>query len=94
MARLYDSPARRKLRGQLRFSQPSPEPLSHKNVDGHLGPICNNCGGYGFTNSIGGASSGCQHCAQTGIATPDIRTLADVVKDLQQRVERLEKRRK
>lgn len=41
-----------------------------KNTDGHLGPICNNCGGFGFTLTLGGpgTSAGCKSCDQTGVA--------------------------
>jgi hypothetical protein len=40
-----------------------------KNVRGALGPICNYCGGYGFTLAFGqtGNSKGCTHCDQTGV---------------------------
>jgi len=38
-----------------------------KNVDGTLGPICNHCGGYGFTNSIGKTSLGCPYCLGSGV---------------------------
>jgi len=40
-----------------------------KNTDGSLGPICNNCGGYGFTHTVfnNGADAGCIHCKGTGI---------------------------
>jgi hypothetical protein len=42
-----------------------------KNTDGHLGPICNNCGGFGFTLTFGGVSNsaGCKDCDQTGVAS-------------------------
>lgn len=55
-----------------------------KNVDGHLGPICNNCGGYGFTLSANG-SKGCLYCEQTGIELPSKL-------ELLQRIEVLEKK--
>lgn len=38
-----------------------------KNSDGKLGIICNNCGGYGFTNIVTGGSAGCNKCNQTGV---------------------------
>lgn len=39
-----------------------------KNTDGHLGPKCNTCGGFGFTLTLTG-SAGCRDCNQTGVAT-------------------------
>lgn len=40
-----------------------------KNTRGDLGPVCNNCGGFGFTLTIGGTgSAGCKDCHQTGVA--------------------------
>lgn len=48
------------------------EQMHHqKNTDGHLGPKCNNCGGFGFTLTFGGVSNsaGCKDCNQTGVAT-------------------------
>jgi hypothetical protein len=50
--------------------------------DGSKGPLCNLCGGYGFTNSITGGSPGCQRCEQTGVEPVNLR-------ELQQRVEEL-----
>lgn len=41
-----------------------------KNSDGHLGPICNGCGGFGFTFGIAGTDHGCHRCDQTGVAQP------------------------
>lgn len=40
-----------------------------KNTDGTLGPICNTCGGFGFTHTLvnGGGSAGCPHCLGTGV---------------------------
>lgn len=40
-----------------------------KNFDASLGPICNNCGGYGFTYTLSnnGSASGCIHCKGTGV---------------------------
>lgn len=38
-----------------------------KNTRGELGPVCNNCGGYGFTLGFNG-SLGCHYCNQTGVA--------------------------
>ncbi len=42
----------------------------NKNADGHLGPKCSNCGGYGFTLGIAGIDHGCQRCYQTGVEHP------------------------
>lgn len=50
-------------------------PLVAKNNRGHLGPICNYCAGYGFTNILsdkGGSSAGCPRCSGTGVEQPDI----------------------
>lgn len=40
-----------------------------KNTRGELGPICNFCGGYGFTLAFGteGNSKGCPRCFGTGV---------------------------
>jgi len=40
-----------------------------KNTSGELGPICNNCGGYGYTNTMSrdGSSATCIHCLGSGI---------------------------
>lgn len=37
------------------------------NTDGAKGPICNYCGGYGFTNVATGGSAGCQRCLGSGV---------------------------
>ena len=59
-------------------------PTSNKNADGRLGPICNNCAGYGFTLSISGrGDSGCNHCGQTGIARLDNEQLSARVANLE-----------
>lgn len=50
-----------------------------KNTDGHLGPKCNWCGGYGYLNTITGGSAGCQRCNQSGIEQP---TVADLMKKI------------
>ena len=55
-----------------------------KNIDGHLGPICNSCGGYGYTLClVGGGSKGCHDCEQTGIAQPTKRELQDQINNFQ-----------
>jgi hypothetical protein len=44
-----------------------------KNNRGTLGPICDYCGGYGFTNMLsdkGGSSAGCSRCGGTGVEQP------------------------
>lgn len=47
-----------------------PEHQVHqKNTNGHLGPICNNCAGFGFTLGIAGRDHGCNYCNQTGVAS-------------------------
>jgi hypothetical protein len=60
-----------------------------KNTNGSLGPICNNCGGFGFTNNIEGGATGCAKCEQTGIQPPDIRELATKVNQLTDMVAQL-----
>ena len=52
-----------------------------KNTDGKLGPICNNCGGFGFTNSILGGSLGCRDCEQTGVVLP---TKVELLKQIEE----------
>lgn len=61
----------------------------YKNVDGHVGPICNNCGGYGFTNLITGGAGGCHRCDQTGIEPINTRDLAAKVDKLTELVTKL-----
>lgn len=57
-----------------------------KNTDGHLGPKCNNCGGFGFTLTFGGPSNsaGCKDCNQTGVATMTNAELQAAVIELKQ----------
>jgi hypothetical protein len=57
--------------------------------DGSKGPLCKNCGGYGFTNSITGGSPGCQRCEQTGIEPVNVQELQKQVSDLTKLVETL-----
>jgi hypothetical protein len=53
-----------------------------KNETGILGKICNNCGGYGFLNTLSGTSSGCMPCGQTGVAKPTVEELQEEIKEL------------
>lgn len=39
-------------------------PMNHK---GKHGPICNNCGGFGFTNIAFKGSRDCAKCKGTGV---------------------------
>lgn len=57
-------------------------PTAGKNITGELGPICNYCGGYGYTNGLGGNSSGCPRCNGDGIEPVDVRELKEQVKKL------------
>lgn len=41
----------------------------NKNVNGELGPICNNCGGLGWTMLLTGGNANCTYCDATGVAT-------------------------
>lgn len=46
------------------------ESRAPKNHNGKLGPICNNCGGYGFMLVLtrnGGDAKDCPECVGTGI---------------------------
>ena len=54
-----------------------------KNSDGHLGTICNYCGGYGFTNVVTGGSAGCPKCDQTGIQPISSSELLERIKELE-----------
>lgn len=58
--------------------------MVQKNTDGHLGPICNNCGGYGYTLTFGSLSSsaGCHACNQSGIAQPTAQQLQEQINKL------------
>jgi hypothetical protein len=58
-----------------------------KNEDGSKGPICNNCGGYGFTNTLTGGSFGCKECDQTGIALPSKREMLEKIEALQRQLD-------
>lgn len=53
-----------------------------KNNRGHLGPVCNYCGGYGFTNMLsdsGGKSASCPRCYGTGVEPVNVNQLkADI----------------
>jgi|SRR5215471_5522209 len=63
----------------------------HKNTRGDLGPICNSCGGYGYTNLITGGSGNCARCQGTGIQPPDLHALAARVALLEGQVAGLER---
>lgn len=39
-----------------------------KNARGVLGPICNNCSGFGFTYSLEGKHLDCKECHETGVS--------------------------
>lgn len=66
---------------EVDFKQLSP----NKNADGHLGPICNNCGGFGYTLGLKGerGGGGCHQCNQTGVATPTNQDLENRVASLE-----------
>jgi hypothetical protein len=57
-----------------------------KNSDGHLGKICNWCGGYGFTNVITGGSRGCPKCDQTGVEPVSNEELLNRIKELESKL--------
>lgn len=59
---------------------------SQKNTDGHLGPICSNCGGFGFTLGITGSDHGCHKCNQTGVAEMTNAELQAMVMDMAQQI--------
>lgn len=65
------------------------EHKAQKNTDGHLGPKCNNCGGFGFTLGIAGTDHGCKYCNQTGIASLSNAELQTIVVDLAQQITEL-----
>lgn len=62
-----------------------------KNTDGLLGEKCNNCGGYGYTMSIGGKSAGCQDCDQTGVKLPTRRELQNQIIEIRKDLKNLRK---
>ena len=53
-----------------------------KNADGSLGEKCNNCGGFGFTMSIGSGKLGCKDCEQTGVKLLSLKDLQDQMNDM------------
>lgn len=71
------------------------KPPQGKNTDGHLGPICNNCAGFGYTLRLKGESAGghCMNCEGSGVArmthqqlqnqvvglSADIKALKDII---------------
>lgn len=60
--------------------------MVYKNETGTLGKICNNCGGYGFTNNLQGQSSGCRDCEQTGVAKPTVIELMMEIAELRNKL--------
>lgn len=63
-----------------------------KNNRGTLGPICNYCGGYGFTNLLsdkGGSSASCPKCGGSGVEQPDINRLKSDIDMLKAEVQGL-----
>lgn len=56
--------------------------VNPKNVYGKLGPICNFCGGLGFTLNITSGSQGCQRCDQTGIEPVNTHELKKDVEEI------------
>lgn len=60
-----------------------------KNTDGSQGPICNHCGGFGYTNSMSGGAAGCPRCQGDGIAPIDIRALAKQVDGLDEKLNQI-----
>lgn len=60
-----------------------------KNVDGHLGPKCNNCAGFGFTLGIAGTDHGCNDCNQTGVAAMTNAQLQEKVIGLETKLDEL-----
>lgn len=59
------------------------KPALNKNATGLLGPICNNCAGYGFTLGISGTDNGCHYCNQTGVSQPTTSSIEDRVASLE-----------
>lgn len=64
---------------------------AQKNTDGHMGPKCNNCGGFGFTLGISGSDHGCKHCDQTGVAAMTNKELQTEVLSLHDKIDSLAK---
>lgn len=62
-----------------------------KNTDGHLGPKCGNCGGFGYTLTIGGPSQtqGCHDCGQTGVAVMSPREIQNELIGLKTEIKEL-----
>lgn len=59
-----------------------------KNTDGHLGPKCNTCGGFGYTLTFAG-SAGCRDCNQTGVSMPTIAALEERIGRLEYEIQAL-----
>lgn len=64
---------------------------AQKNTTGELGPICNYCGGYGFTLAFGTASSsaGCPRCFGTGVEPVNTWQLQTQVIDIAKQLNEL-----
>lgn len=67
------------------------EQKTNKNADGHLGPKCSNCGGFGFTLGISGSDHGCHQCDQTGVAAMTTTELQKEVLLLHNKLDELAK---
>lgn len=63
----------------------------NKNADGHLGPKCNNCAGFGYTLGIAGSDHGCRDCNQTGVAAMTNAELQTEVLALHEKIDKLAK---
>lgn len=62
-----------------------------KNLDGSLGPKCNNCGGFGYTMGLKGKTIQCAYCDATGVKTPTNRELQDQVSEIKDDLKKLRK---
>lgn len=75
------------MMGEKTFMTPlTDEQKEQSNVLGTLGPICNTCGGLGWTNMLGGGTKNCADCEKTGIATMSRRELQEEVLKLRQMI--------
>lgn len=61
----------------------------NKNADGHLGPKCNNCAGFGYTLGISGRDHGCSNCGQTGVRAMTNQELQTEVLSLRNKIDEL-----
>lgn len=78
------------------FDADSLEPA--KNLNGQVGPVCNNCGGYGYTMHIGNkeknitpGAKGCAECDGTGVALPSNREIQNQLSELKNEFNSLKK---